>query len=199
MRRVKTIKLYDEFIEKTKIEHPDLFEAIGEDYFKEVYNNCVQTEKDCRRIKKAFTTTQLDQKVADLSNVGIDDKKDLIDHARLFGNTLAMIISDDCDALYACPEVATFMRLSPHYIRPDSITPSRIYKSGQFGTENHMIDCYTAPNGVAEKDCLLLHKRNDEWLKLEVKISEYCERKYNAVREKAKNFDQEIDFGKEMK
>ena len=141
--------------------------------------------KRLQKNKKAFATTQLDQKVVDLSNVETDDKKDLIDHARLFGNTLAMIISDDYDALYACPEVAAFMRLSPHYTRPDNITPSRIYKSGQFSTENYMIDCYTAPNEVAEKDCLLLHKRNDEWLKLEVKISEYYERKYNATREKS--------------
>lgn len=181
------IKPYDEFIEETKKEHPDFFEAMGEDYFKEMYNTQVQIEKDYKRIKKAFTTTQLGQKIADLSNVEIDDTKTLIDHARLFGNTLTMMLSNDYDAVYACPEVASFMKLSPSFSQPSQINPSGVYKFGQFGTGTFMVDCYKAPNEVAEKDCLLLHKRNDEWLKLEVKISEFCERKNNAVREKAKS------------
>lgn len=88
-----------------------------------------------------------------------------------------MIISNDYDEIYACPEVAAFMELSPYFFRSGQINPSGVYRFGQFGTETFKIDCYKVPDEVAEKDCLLLHKRNDEWLKLEVKISEYCERK----------------------
>lgn len=193
------IKPYDEFIEETKKEHPDFFEAMGEDYFKEMYDSQVQIEKDYKRIKEAFTTTQLDQKIADLSNVGIDDTKTLIDHAQLFGNTLTMTLSNDYDAIYACPEVAAFMKLSPYFHRPKEIKPSGVYKFGQFGTEIFMVDCYKAPNEVAEKDCILLHKKDDEWLKLEVKISEYYERKYKAEHEKSREtlyFDQSIESKK---
>lgn len=178
---------YEVFIEKIKKELPDWFEAMGEDYFKEVYNNQKQVLEDYKRIKEAFATTQLDQKIADLGNVEVDDTKKVIDAARLFGNTLTMIISNDYDAIYACPEVAAFMKLSPYFSQPDQINPSGVYKFGLFGTETFKIDCYKVPNDVAEKDCVLLHKRTGEWLKLEAKISEYYERKYNADREKAKN------------
>lgn len=193
---------YEVYIEKIKKENSRAFEALGEDYFKEAYEFQVKIEADYKRIKKAFVTTPLDQKIADLSTVEIDDKKKLIDAAWLFGNTLTMIISNDCDALYACPEIAAFMKLSPFYKHVDEIEPAGIYKFGLFGTDTFNVDCYKAPNEVAEKDCLLLHKRTGEWLKLEVKISEYYERKYNAEREKAKNtlyFDHGIDFGKQSK
>lgn len=178
---------YEIFIEKIKKELPEWFEAMGEDYFKEVYNNQMRVLDDCKRVKKVFAATQLDQKIADLSNVEVDDTKRLIDVAHLFGNTLITIISNDYDEIYVCPEVAAFMKLSPYFSQPSQINPSGVYKFGLFGTETFKIDCYKVPNEVAEKDCLLLHKRNDEWLKLEVKISEFCERKNNAVREKAKS------------
>lgn len=181
------IKPYDEFIEETRKANPDMFEALGEDYFKKFYEFKVKTEADYKRIKKAFATAQLDQKIADLSNVEVDDTKKLIDIAHLFGNTLTMIISNDCDEIYACPEVAAFMKLSPYFSQPGKINPSGVYKFGLFGTEPFKVDCYKVPNDVAEKDCVLLHKKSDEWLKFEVKISEYYERKYNADREKAKN------------
>ena len=35
------IESYDEFIEKTKKADPDMFEALGEEYFKRVYDNVV--------------------------------------------------------------------------------------------------------------------------------------------------------------
>ena len=196
------IKPYDVFIEETRKADPSMFEALGEDYFKKFYEFQVKVEADYKRIKEAFAIAQLDQKVVDLSNVEVDDTKKLIDVARLFGNTLTMIISNDYDAIYACPEVAAFMKLSPYFKHADGIEPAGVYKFGLFGTDTFNVDCYKAPNEVAEKDCLLLHKRTGEWLKLEVKISEYYERKYNAEREKAKNtlyFDHGIDFGKQSK
>jgi len=196
------IKPYYVFIKETRKADPNMFESLGGDYFKKFYEFQVKVEADYKRIKKAFATARLDQKVADLSNVEIDDTKKLLDAARLFGNTLTMIISNDYDAIYACPEVAAFMKLSPFYKHVNGIEPAGIYKFGCFGTETFRIDCYKVPNNVAEKDCVLLHKRTGEWLKLEAKISEYYERKYNAEREKAKNnlcFDHGIDFGKQSK
>lgn len=168
---------YEAFIEKIKKELPEFFEIMGEDYFKEVYNNQIQVLEDYKRIKRAFTTTQLGQKIVDLGNVEIEDTKAVIDIAHLFGNSLTTIIANDYDAIYACPEVADFMKLSPFFYGSSTINPSGIYRFGQFGTESFKVDCYKVPNGVAEKDCLLLHKRNDVWLKLEIKISEYLEKR----------------------
>lgn len=180
---------YEDFIKKTKTEYPDFFETMGEAYFKEIYDTQVQVEKDYKRVKKAFTTTQPYETSIDLQDVDTDDTKALIEKSKIFSKNLEVLLSDDCyDALYACPEIAAFMKLSTSFKPVDKINLVGVYKFGYFGTDNcQTIDCYKAPNEVAEKDCLLLHKRNGEWLKLEVKISEYYERKYNVVREKAKS------------
>lgn len=198
------IKPYDVFIEETRKGNPDMFEALGEDYFKKFYEFQVKVEADYKRIKKAFATAQIYGTLIDLHDVDISDTKTLIERAKAFGENLALLLSDGrYDALYVCPEIAAFMALSPYFKHADGIKPAGVYKFGYFGPGNYQtMDCYKAPNEVAEKDFLLLHTKDDKWLKVEVKISEYYERKYNAEREKAKNtlcFDRDIDFGKQSK
>lgn len=198
------IKPYDVFIEETKKENPDMFEALGEDYFKKFYEFQVKVEADYKRIKEAFTTARLYGKLIDLHDIDIGDTATLVERAKAFGENLALLLSDGCyDALYACPEIAAFMKLSPFYKHVDKIEAAGVYKFGCFGTDNcQTIDCYKAPNEVAEKDFLLLHTADDTWLKVEVNISEFYKRKADAEREKAKNtlcFDHGIDFGKKSK
>lgn len=198
------IKPYDVFIEETKKENPDMFEALGEDYFKKFYEFQVKVEADYKRIKEAFTTARLYGKLIDLHDIEISDTATLVERAKAFGENLASLLSDNCyDALYACPEIAAFMKLSPFYKHVNGIEPAGIYKFGCFGTDNcQTVDCYKAPNEVAEKDFLLLHTKDDVWLKAEVNISEFYKRKADAEREKAKNtlcFDHGIDFGKKSK
>lgn len=198
------IKSYDVFIEETKKENPDMFEALGEDYFKKFYEFRVKVEADYKRIKKAFATSRLYGKLIDLHDIDISDTATLVERAKVFGENLAALLSDNCyDALYACPGIAAFMKLSPFYKHVNGIKPAGIYKFGCFGTDNcQTVDCYRAPNEVAEKDFLLLHTKDDTWLKAEVNISEFYKRKADAEREKAKNtlcFDRGIDFGKQSK
>ena len=198
------IKPYDVFIEETRKANPNMFEVLGKDYFKKFYEFQVKVEADYKRIKKAFATARLYGTLIDLQDVDISDKKTLIERAGAFGENLSLLLSDGCyDALYACPEIAAFMKLSPLFKYADGIEPAGVYKFGYFGTGNYQtIDCYKAPNEVAEKDFLLLHTEDDVWLKAEVNISEFYKRKADAEREKAKNtlcFDHGIDFGKQSK
>lgn len=198
------IKPYDVFIEETRKANPNMFETLGEDYFKKFYEFQVKAEADYKRIKKAFATARLYGTLIDLHDIDISDKKTLIEIAETFGENLARLLSGDCyDALYACPEIASFMALSPFLKHADGIEPAGVYKFGYFGPGSYQtIDCYKAPNEVAEKDFLLLHTKDDKWLKAEVNISEFYKRKYNAEREKAKNtlcFDRDINFGKQSK
>lgn len=170
---------YEDFIKKTKTDYPDFFETMGKAYFKEIYDTQVQAEKDYKRVKKAFATAQLYETSIDLHDVDSDDTKALIEKSKIFSKTLEVLLSDGYyDALYVCPEVAAFMKLSTSFKSVDKINLAGVYKFGCFGTDNcQTIDCYKAPNEVAEKDCVLLHRRNGEWLKLEIKISEYLERR----------------------
>lgn len=198
------IKPYDVFIEETRKENPDMFETLGEDYFKKFYEIQVKVEADYKRIKKAFVTARLYGTLIDLHDVDIGDTKTLVERAKAFGENLALLLSDGCyDALYACPEMAAFMMLSPLFKRADKVEPVGVYKFSCFGTGNcQTVDCYKAPSEVAEKDFLLLHTKDDTWLKAEVNISEFYKRKVDAEREKAKNtlcFDRGIDFGKRYK
>lgn len=198
------IKPYNVFIEETRKADPNMFETLGEDYFKKFYEFQVKVEADYKRIKKAFATARIYRALIDLHDIDISDKKTLIERAETFGENLARLLSGGCyDALYACPEIASFMALSPFLKHVDGIEPAGVYKFGYFGPGSYQtIDCYKAPNEVAEKDFLLLHTKDDKWLKAEVNISEFYKRKADAEREKAKNtlcFDRGIDFGKEKK
>lgn len=198
------IKPYDVFIEETRKENPDMFETLGEDYFKKFYEIQVKVEADYKRIKKAFATARLYGTLIDLHDVDIGDTKTLVERAKAFGENLALLLSDGCyDALYVCPEMAAFMRLSPFSKRADKVEPVGVYKFSCFGTDNcQTIDCYKAPSEVAEKDFLLLHTKDDTWLKAEVNISEFYKRKADAEREKAKNtlcFDRGVTFDKQAR
>ena len=190
------IKPYDVFIEETRKENPDMFEALGEDYFRKFYETQVKVEADYRRIKEAFTTTQPYGKLIDLQDVDIADTKTLVDRAKVLGENLAIMLSDNVyDALYVCPEIAAFIQLSPFFKRADTFEPVGVYKFGSFGTDNCCtIDCYKAPNEVAVKDRLLLHTVTGEWKKFEVNISEFYKRKYDAEREKASSLNMQPEF-----
>ena len=178
------IESYDEFIEKTKKAYPDMFEALGEEYFKRVYDNAVKNENDYKRIKKAFIATPLVENgcLVDLSRIDdVTDNARLLRYVQYFGQDLMWILgSDRYDALYVCPEVASFMKLSP-FFKEDSEVPNGVYKFGTFGNEEFKYDCYKAPNEVAEKDCILLHSKDDTWRKAEVKISDFYQKKYELA------------------
>ena len=188
-------KTYEEFIEETKKECPELFESMGEAYFKEMYDTRVKIDQDYKKFKEIFTVTLPSGGLGNLNEVDESDNTALLKVAFNIGDKLKAM-ANLADALYVNPLIAAFLQLIPTLKRPKTVQAIGIYKFGELEEGDYKIECYKAPNEVAQEDYVLLHTRNNTWKKFKIEgLKYFYERKEKAREKERPKF--ENDFGGE--
>lgn len=177
----------------------DVKSRVGEEANK-IYDDYAKVIEEYKKFAKIFNEADFSGILLDFSKIKIRATSQFFAQGLVLGESLKYYLSEDkagYDAIYACPEVISFLMLSPYFEGPrePNIDMRGIHKKGTFYIgEGKVIDCYQVPlrfpadiakNDIAKNDCIIVHSTNPEyteWRLLELQGLHNFREAYNNLK-----------------